>query len=221
VPSGMDRPDSRRTFARLAVLALVSAGMCAYLATRLAKTKSTAFDVRLLDFVVGHRTAWLTGTMQLVTWLGSRWILAPLVILVGGFFVLHRRDWRPGSRLGAALVGGFGLHLLVRHFVERPRPPAHVWIDAYTGSSFPSLHATLTIAVYGMLSAILCFNQSQRRRTFIWSLAALVTLIVGASRVYLGAHWPTDVFGGYALGTAWLSFLLATTSLVWVPIQHQ
>ncbi|HYV58139.1 MAG TPA: phosphatase PAP2 family protein [Candidatus Nitrosopolaris sp.] len=215
----MDKPGSRRAFTRLTVLGLVSAGICGSLGLTIAETKFTAFDVRLLDFVVDHRTGWLTGIMRIVTWLGSRWILAPLIILVGGFFVLRRRDWRPGTRLAAALVGGFGVHMFVRHFVERPRPPARFWIDAYTGSSFPSLHATLTIAVYGMLSAVLCANQSPGKRTLIWSLAALVTLVVGASRVYLGAHWPTDVLGGYALGTAWLSFLVATP-LVWMPIQR-
>jgi membrane-associated phospholipid phosphatase len=217
----MDAQNSRRAFARLTALGMVSAGICACLGWMLLKTTSTTLDTRLLQFVVAHRTGWLTGSMRIVTWLGSRWILAPLITLVGGFFVLRRRDWRPGTRLAAALVGAFGLHLLVRHFVPRPRPPAHLWIDVYTGTSFPSLHATITIAVYGMLSVILCSNQSQRRRTLIWSLAVLVTLIVGASRVYLGAHWPTDVFGGYALGAAWLSFLLAMTSLVWMPIHHR
>jgi len=220
VPSGMDRPSSRGAFARFTTLGLVSAGVCAFLARMLAKTKGTTFDARLLFFVVDHRTGWLTDTMRTVTWLGSRWILAPLIAVVGGFFVFSHRDWRPGTRLAAALVGGFGLHLLVRHFVQRPRPPAHLWIGAYTGSSFPSLHATLTMAVYGMLSAILCSNQSQRRRTVIWSLAVLVTLVVGASRVYLGAHWPTDVFGGYTLGAAWLSFLLAMTTRAWIPVEH-
>ena len=215
----MDRQSSRRAFARLTALGMVSAGICACLGWMLMETKSTTLDARLLYFVVEHRTGWLTGTMRLVTWLGSRWILAPLVTVIGGFFLFGRRDWRPGTRLAAALVGAFALHVLVRHFVERPRPPTNVWIEAYTGSSFPSLHATITMAVYGMLSVILSRKQSQGRRAFIWSLSALVILVVGASRVYLGAHWPTDVFGGYALGAAWLSFLLAL-SLVGIPAQH-
>ena len=74
VPSGMDRPSSRGAFARFTTLALVSAGVCAFLARMLAKTKGTTFDARLLFFVVDHRTGWLTDTMRTVTWLGSRWI---------------------------------------------------------------------------------------------------------------------------------------------------
>jgi undecaprenyl-diphosphatase len=211
---------SNRSFARVTLSGMVCAGICAYLAWMLMETKSTTLDATFLRFVVEHRTGWLTGTMRLVTWLGSRWVLGPLVIAVGGLFLLSRRDWRPGSRLVAALVGALGLQELLGRIVARPRPPSHLWIEAYTGPSFPSLHATMTIAVYGMLSAILSCNQSHRTRTLIWSLTGLVTLIVGASRVYLGAHWLTDVLGGYALGAAWLSFLVALMSLVGTPPEH-
>ena len=48
----------------------------------------------------------------------------------------------------------------------------------------------------------------------------LVTLTVGASRIYLGAHWPSDILGGYALGGAWLSFLVALTFAFRIPPEH-
>ena len=104
--------------------------------------------------------------------------------------------------------------------MARPRPPSYLWVEAYTGPSFPSLHATLSIAVYGMLSAILAHDRSPRVQVLVWSLAGLVTLIVGASRIYLGAHWPTDILGGYALGAAWLSFLVALTFAFRMPPEH-
>jgi len=71
-----------------------------------------------------------------------------------------------------------------------------------------------------MLSAILAHDRSPRTRVLIWSLAGLVTLTVGASRIYLGAHWPTDILGGYALGGAWLSFLVALTFAFRIPPEH-
>ena len=207
-------------FIPVAVGGMICVVICLFLAWMLVAAEPTRLDAALLRFVAEHRTRWLTKTMQVVTWLGSRWILGPLVIVVGGIFVLGRRDWRPGSRLVAALVGAAGLHSLLGHVVARPRPPARLWIDAYTGPSFPSLHATLTIAVYGMLSAILAHDRSPRTRVLIWSLAGLVTLTVGASRIYPGAHWPSDILGGYALGGAWLSFLVALTFVFRIPPEH-
>ena len=59
-----------------------------------------------------------------------------------------------------------------------------------------------------MLAMILSAGAPYARRALIWSGAAIVTLVVGASRVYLGAHWLTDVLGGYALGAAWVALLM-------------
>src|SRR5262249_25129184 len=99
VPSGMDTPSSRSAFARLTTLGLVWGGIGAFLAGMWENTRGPTFDASLLFFVVAHRRGWLTDPMRTVTWLGSRWILAPLIAVVGGFFVFSHRDWRPGTRL--------------------------------------------------------------------------------------------------------------------------
>jgi undecaprenyl-diphosphatase len=60
-----------------------------------------------------------------------------------------------------------------------------------------------------MLAIVLGAGLSIRRRAILWSAAALVVLIVGASRIYLGAHWLTDVLAGYALGATWVAIVVA------------
>ena len=165
-------------------------------------------DPRLTSLVVAHRVGWVTALMQTLTWLGSNAVLVPAVVIVGGLFLLHRRDWRPMALLAAALGGAVALYDIVKPLVGRPRPPSSIWIGHYAGPAFPSGHATAAVALYAALALVLSMGASYGRRALVWSGATLVALVVGASRVYLGAHWLTDVLGGYALGAAWVAFLV-------------
>ena len=62
-----------------------------------------------------------------------------------------------------------------------------------------------------MVAFVLSASRSPSIRAWLWGGAAVLTLAVGASRVYLGAHWLTDVLGGYALGATWLAAVIAVT----------
>ena len=163
-------------------------------------------DPRVEGLVVAHRVAWLTVAMKSLTWLGSIAVLAPAVVLIGGVFLVRRRDWRPLAALALALSGAVGLYDVVRPAVGRARPPSALWIGHYSGPAFPSGHATQSVAFYAMLALILSPGTPYGRRALMWSGAAIVTMV--ASRVYLGAHWVTDVLGGYALGAAWVALLV-------------
>ena len=166
-------------------------------------------DPHFESFVVAHRAAWATGLMKSVTWLGSTVVLIPLVLIVGGYFILRRRDWKPFAKLGAALLGALLLYDIVKPLVARTRPPARFDLGyTFSGFAFPSGHATQSLAVWGML-ALLIAGIMRRRRYLPLVGATLVVLMVGASRIYLGADWLSDVLGGYALGGLWLSLLVA------------
>jgi undecaprenyl-diphosphatase len=167
------------------------------------------FDPRAEQWVVAVRTVWLTGAMRLATWLGSTAIIVPTLVLVAAVLVIRRRDWRSAILLGAAVAGAVGLYNIVKVAVERPRPPSTLWIGDYSGAAFPSGHATQAVAFYGMLAIVLSTKRSLRVRVVVWVGAVAITLVVGASRLYLGAHWLTDVLAGYALGAAWIAFVAA------------
>jgi membrane-associated phospholipid phosphatase len=166
-------------------------------------------DPHVTAWVVAHRTEWLTGSLRVLTWLGSLAFIIPAGLAIGLYFLIRRRDWRPLALLTAAVAGAVGLCHVVKVLVSRPRPPADIWIGHYTGASFPSGHATQSAAFYAMLAVVLGAGLSSRRRVILWSAAALVVVIVGASRIYLGAHWLTDVLGGYALGVSWVAIVVA------------
>ena len=165
-------------------------------------------DQGVTAWVVAHRTEWLTGVMKVATWLGSTAVIVPVALVVGCFFVLRRRQWRPLALLAIGVAIAVGLYDIVKPLVNRPRPPPAIWIGHYSGAAFPSGHATLSIAFYTILCVVLGAGRSPRVKSALWSSAAIVVLVVGASRIYLGAHWLTDVVGGYALGAAWAAIVV-------------
>ena len=173
------------------------------------------FDPQAEAWVVAHRTAWLSSGMEIVTWLGS---LATIVPLLAAIIILvaRRRDWRRAALLVIAVAGAVALYDFVKLVVGRPRPPATLWVGHYDGAAFPSGHATQAVAFYGTLAIVLLAGRSFQARALVWIGAALVTILVGASRIYLGAHWLTDVLAGYALGAAWVA-LIVVISLLTIP----
>ena len=166
-------------------------------------------DPRVTAWVIAHRTGWLTSALSILTWLGSTAFIIPAGLAIGLYFLIRRRTWKPLALLGATVAGAIGLYDIVKPLVGRPRPPAAIWIGHYTGAAFPSGHATQSAAFYAMLAIILGTGVTFRRRAILWSAAALIVLIVGASRIYLAAHWLTDVLAGYALGATWVAIVVA------------
>ena len=162
-------------------------------------------DPRVTAWMVAHRDGWLTSVLRVVTWLGSTAVIIPLGVIAGVFFVLRRRRWQPLALLAAAVAGAVSLYNIVKPLTGRPRPPPAIWIGHYSGAAFPSGHAAQSVAFYAMLAIVLGAGRSPRAKTVLWSAAALVVLAVGGSRIYLGAHWLTDVLGGYALGACWVA----------------
>ena len=165
-------------------------------------------DQGVTAWVVAHRTEWLTGVMKVATWLGSTAVIVPIALIVGCFFILRRRQWRPLALLAVVVAVAVGLYDVVKALVGRPRPPSAIWIGHYSGPAFPSGHATQSIAFYAILCVVLGAGRSPRVKTALWSSAAVIVLVVGASRVYVGAHWLTDVVGGYALGALWATIVV-------------
>jgi membrane protein DedA with SNARE-associated domain/membrane-associated phospholipid phosphatase len=179
--------------------------------------EAALLDPRALRWAVAHRAAWLTAVMKTVTWVGSNAVIVPVLLIVGTFIVVRRGDWRPAATLAVTLGGAIVLYDIVKAAVHRPRPPASAWIGHYSGGAFTSGHATQTVAFYGMLALVLTTGRSNWARVWALAGALLITLVVGASRIYLGAHWLTDVLGGYALGATWLAVIVAFALAVSKP----
>jgi undecaprenyl-diphosphatase len=166
-------------------------------------------DPRVASIAASHRAGWATLLAEGITWLGSSFVLIPLIVDVGGYFAVRLREWAPLIRLSVSLAGAIALYNLGKLLVDRPRPPQRLRVGSVVpGGSFPSGHAAEALAVWGMM-AVLAAVLLTRRRWIPLVTAVLIVVLVGASRIYLDAHWLTDVLAGYAAGGFWLSAVLA------------
>lgn len=148
---------------------------------------------------------WLEELVRDLTSLGGVAVLTILTFASAGFLLLQRRG-ALAVYLLAAVASGTAASTLLKLGFDRDRPPADFVAHGqivYT-SSFPSGHSMLAAVVYLTLGALLASAQSNLRlRAYVVSLAVLLAILVGASRVYLGVHWPTDVLAGWTAGAAW------------------
>ena len=125
--------------------------------------------------------------------------------------LLVRRSWLTLVAWLVAVLGGETLNLLLKDLFARPRPSFEHPLVVETSYSFPSGQAMESLVVYGMLAyfAVLT-SRSQRMRVVSVCGAAVVVALIGFSRVYLGAHYVSDVVGGFAAGGAWLSAVITS-----------
>ena len=128
------------------------------------------------------------------------------------------------TRLLAAvwLIAGAGAGLLnfaPKNFYDRPRPPfKDSWVYE-SNQSFPSGHSTGSLVIYGLLAYLLLLVLSGRRtRGAVVAGTVLLVLAIGFSRVYLGAHYFSDVVGGYCVGAAWLIVCISAVESVRLPV---
>jgi undecaprenyl-diphosphatase len=146
---------------------------------------------------------WLEEFARDVTALGSPGVLALLVLVTIVFLLLAGR-YRTSLFLLAATTSGAIASALLKQSFARPRPdlvPHEVYVST---ASFPSGHAMISAVVYLTLGALVARLVPRRRlKLYVLSVAALLTGLIGMSRVYLGVHWPSDVLAGWAAGAAW------------------
>lgn len=154
---------------------------------------------------------WMAEAGRDLTALGGTTVLTVMIILVVGYLLLAKR-YHATLLVIIATVGGLLLSTVLKLNFERDRPEVVPHLTQFITASFPSGHSMLSSVVYLTLGALLARTVERRRIKIYFIHAALfITFLVGASRVYLGVHYPTDVLAGWAAGTSWalLCYLVA------------
>jgi membrane-associated phospholipid phosphatase len=124
--------------------------------------------------------------------------IAGAVLVAGALIAARRHDWR-ACGLALAVPGGMVARRMASDLISRPRPPESRWLVEPEGYSLPSRHTTLAVLTAGTVAA--CAGAASVPRRAIPLLAGAG---VGASRVYLGVHWPSDVLAGWLFAEGWL-----------------
>jgi undecaprenyl-diphosphatase len=225
--AGLLPPDLRRWVARRepGVLFAILAGTLfllafAKFAEEVLEGDTRAFDERLLLLLrdaadpsdpLGPR--WFEEMMRDFSALGGAGVLALVALSATCYLAIIGRR-RDAFVLVVSVLSGILLSQTLKWGFDRPRPDLVPQGMGILTHSFPSGHATMSALVYLTLGALLARTEARRRaKTYIVAVATVLAVLVGASRVYLGVHWPTDVVAGWALGAGW-------ALLSWLVIQR-
>jgi undecaprenyl-diphosphatase len=170
-----------------------------------------SWDVRTTLFLQSLPVPGLLAFMRAVSFFGDSWhgwALTALAMLA--FFARSRRT--EVFALLFSVGGGELANRAVKLVVGRPRPVAQLVrvSGAWARESFPSGHVTFYVCYFGFLffAAFALLPRGTNARRAALALAALPVLLIGLSRMYLGAHWASDVLGAYLLSGAWLALSL-------------
>ena len=173
------------------------------------------FDLRLSLGAQALRAAhpWLAEVGRDLSGLGSMTVLSLFILATAGYLVLVNARTTALLVATSALTGSVLISVFKSVF-SRMRPDASLAGIVAQGLSFPSGHASMSAIVFLTLGALLASVHTRlAERVYIFAIAALMTLLVGVSRILLGVHWATDVLGGWAFGTAW--------ALVWLLLARR
>jgi len=155
-----------------------------------------------------HLTHRFVAVLRAITEFGSsEWIGVVLAIAVVLF--IFKRWWLSLATLVVSVPGGMLLNELVKILVHRHRPFVDGWFVDWSGYSFASGHTIGATLLYGQIALfIFPLIKGRRRRILLFAGAMVVVMMVGFSRIALGAHYFTDVLAGMFFGMAWLTICL-------------
>lgn len=167
-----------------------------------------AFDNWVLKQVALYRGRWLTEAMLEITTLGNTFVLVVMVGVASVFLWLTRHRYSVYLLL-IAVIGQNFINSLLKEFYARPRPVIVPMLDHVSSASFPSGHAMSAMVAYASVAYLVArLEPTPLLRRTTAAIAALFILAIGASRVYLGVHYPSDVLGGYLAGLAWVAVVI-------------
>lgn len=172
----------------------------------------TGLDNRIADELHEHATRPLTEFFEAVTTLGNGIVLAG-VAAIAAYLLARRRYYAEAVLMVLAYVGAEVLSYSLKLAFRRDRPFFTDPLATVSTYSFPSGHATVSVAVYGALCLVLLRRLTGPARVVCLAAAVLLVSLIGFSRLYLGVHFLSDVLAGFSVGLAWLALCVVVLDL--------
>ncbi|TWI06156.1 membrane protein DedA with SNARE-associated domain [Luteimonas cucumeris] len=193
-----NRPESTSLVLLAACLLAIGWAWFAWLAALLARGGPLAIDRSIYDAMSLLRNPLADQLMASLASIGDAQVLVPASV-VALAWLLWRKRWMAAAHWLGALVFGLALTALLGAVVDMPRPPT-----APSGFGFPSIAVTMTTITLGFFAVLIARELPGRRRVWPYLLSGVVVTLLGFARLYLGAHWLSDIAGGMLFGVAWL-----------------
>jgi undecaprenyl-diphosphatase len=193
------------------VVAVLALFLFAWIAESVADQHTQRFDLVVRSNIHRHASPTLTRMMIWASFVGGDG-LAIASILSFGLLAYFR--WRRAALwIVVTLAGATVLNLALKYAFHRTRPEPY-FVPLPHSYSFPSGHALYSLCFYGVLAALIAGRiRDVYLRVIVWTVAALLILGIGFSRVYLGVHYPSDVVAGYLAATIWVASLVVLDRL--------
>lgn len=155
-------------------------------------------DHDVYAFMFALRNPLADRMMATLAAIGSAPVLG-LASLAALLWLLWRRRWKAALHWLGAIAVGLALTEGLDALVDMPRPPI-----AAAGFGFPSVAVTMTTVVFGFFAVLIARELPGRQRVWPYLVTGIATALVGFARLYLGAHWLSDIIGGVLLGAIWV-----------------
>lgn len=201
--SAAEQPNAPLLRGRLVVgVAIVSTALFVALTALVVARRTDVLDRNLILSLRSSASPWLTTALLAVTFTSGRLAIPAFIIFA---VALYRRG---GLHLAGYYAGACAtaqaLDAIIKHAVGRVRPHnVSPRLTAAGGFAYPSADVMLAVVIFGLGTLMLCWTiRSRATRVVALGVAALFIALASVARVYLGAHWPTDVLGGVLAGIA-------------------
>jgi len=170
-------------------------------------------DLRIINLIGQFQTQKLNQIMLFATYLAKAEIITVGVIVFSIILILLK-NWRFLNALIVSVVGGEIFVWIIKNIFERPRPPLTNALVNENSYSFPSGHTFVAIALYGLLTYFVLQSEKNKFLKIIsFILGTGIIISVASSRIYLGAHWPSDVLASFVVGSAWLTIIITSLKI--------